>query len=67
MVRGRWDDASYPLTGPGRYERFRFPLRRLYGLRLDVDYHAETMYRETADWALEVLQDLVTTISVKVR
>src|SRR5262245_50823975 len=49
FVRGRWENPSYPLTGPGLYEHFRFPLRRLYDLRLRVDYHAESMSRQTAD------------------
>ena len=67
FVRGRWDDPSYPMTGPGLYERFRFPLRRLYDLRLDVDYHVEAVSRETADWALEVVKDLLAIICAKVR
>jgi uncharacterized protein (UPF0332 family) len=67
FVRGRWDDPSYPMTGPGLYERFRFPLRRLYDLRLDVDYHVEAVNRETADWALEMVQELLTAIRTKVR
>src|SRR5882724_11508105 len=25
FVRGRWDDPTYSMTGPGLYERFRFP------------------------------------------
>jgi uncharacterized protein (UPF0332 family) len=67
FVRGRWDDPSHPITGPGLYERFRFPLRRLYDLRLDVDYHVEAVNRETADWALEMVKELLTTIRTKVR
>jgi uncharacterized protein (UPF0332 family) len=67
FVRGRWDDPSHPITGPGLHERFRFPLRRLYDLRLDVDYHVEAVSRETADWALEVVKDLLATIRIKVR
>jgi uncharacterized protein (UPF0332 family) len=62
FVRGRWDDSTYSLTGPGLYERFRFPLRRLYDLRLRVDYHVEPMTLETADWALENTQELIMTI-----
>jgi uncharacterized protein (UPF0332 family) len=67
FVRGRWDDPSHPVTGPGLYERFRFSLRRLYDLRLDVDYHVESVSRETADWALEVVKDLLATMRAKVR
>ena len=67
FVRGHWDDPSHPLTGPGLYERFRFPLRRLYGLRLDVDYHIESISRETGDWALGVVKELLATIRTKVR
>ncbi len=67
FVRGHWDDPSHPITGPGLHERFRFPLRRLYDLRLDVDDHVEAVRKETADWALEVVQDLLATIRAKVR
>jgi len=67
FVRGRWDDPSRPLTGPGLYERFRFPLRRLYGLRLAVDYHIEFVSRETGDWAVGVVKDLLATIRTKMR
>src|SRR5437868_15521518 len=67
FVRGRWDDPAHPMTGPGLYERFRFPLRRLYGLRLEVDYYVESVSRETADWALEVVEELLATIRAKVR
>jgi uncharacterized protein (UPF0332 family) len=62
FVRGRWDDPTYSMTGPGLYERFRFPLRRLYDLRLRVDYHVEPMTLEIADWALEMTQELIQTI-----
>ena len=67
FVRGRWDDPSHPMTGPGLYERFRLPLRRLYGLRLAVDYRVESVTGETADWALEVVRDLIATIRAKAR
>jgi uncharacterized protein (UPF0332 family) len=67
FVRGHWDDPSHPLTGPGLYERFRFPLRRLYGLRLAVDYHIESVSTETGDWAVGVVKDLLATIRAKVR
>lgn len=63
FVRGHWDDPTYSIIGPGLYERFRFPLRRLYDLRLRVDYHAESMPRESADWALEITQELIMTIN----
>jgi uncharacterized protein (UPF0332 family) len=62
FVRGRWDDPMYSMTGPGLYERFRFPLRRLYDLRLRADYHAESMTLEIADWALEMTQELIITL-----
>jgi uncharacterized protein (UPF0332 family) len=67
FVRGRWDDPTYPMTGPGLYERFRFPLRRLYDLRLRADYHAESMTREIADWALDMTQELLRTIDTITR
>jgi uncharacterized protein (UPF0332 family) len=62
FVRGRWEDPTYSMTGPGLYERFRFPLRRLYDLRLRGDYRAEPMTLEMADWALEMTQELIMTI-----
>ena len=67
FVRGRWDDPAYPFTEPGLYERFRFPLRRLYDMRLGVDYHAEAMDSQTADWALKIVQDLIDAIGEKVQ
>ena len=67
VVRGRWDDPTYSMIGPGLYERFRFPLRRLYDLRLRGDYHAESMTREIADWALEMTQELILTIDTITR
>lgn len=67
FVRGRWEDPAYPMTGPGLYERFRFPLRRLYDLRLSVDYHAEPMTGEIASWALAVVSDLIDTVRTNAR
>ncbi len=55
------------MTGPGRYERFRFLLRRLYDLRLGVDYHPESMTGESADWVLKIVKDLIETIRTKMR
>ena len=62
FVRGRWDNPTYSRTGPGLYEQFRFPLRRLYDLRLRVDYHVEPMTLEIANWALDMTQELIKTI-----
>lgn len=67
FVRGRWDNSIYSMAGPGLYERFRFPLRRLYDLRLRADYHAESMTREMADWALDMTQELILTIDTITR
>jgi len=67
FVRGNWDDPQYPVTGPGLYERFRFPLRRLYDLRLSVDYHVEPVTREITDWALAIVSDLIEAVRPKVR
>ncbi len=38
-VRGYWCASAHPHTGPGLLEPFRFPLRRLYQLRIDADYN----------------------------
>ena len=54
------------MTGPGLYERFRFPLRRLYDLRLDVDYHVKLITSETADWAMGVVEDLIDAVTARV-
>lgn len=67
FVRGRWDDPSQAMAGLGRYERFRFPLRRLYGLRLGVDYRVELMTRDTAEWAVGIVQELIETIRAQMR
>ena len=40
FVRGYWFAPAHPATGPGLLESLRFGLRRLYELRLDVDYDA---------------------------
>ncbi len=67
FVRGRWDDPSQAMTGPGRYERFRFPIRRLYGLRLGVDYRVDSMTQDTAEWAVGIVHDLIETIRAQAR
>ncbi len=67
FVRGRWDDPSYSMTGQGLHERFRFPLRRLYDLRLRADYRGEPLKREMADWALAIVQDLVEAVRARER
>ena len=66
FVRGRWDNPTFPVTGPGLYERFRLPLRMLYGLRVAVDYRAESVDRQTADWALGLVREMITLMSAKV-
>ena len=48
FVRGYWFTPAHPVTGPGLLEALRFGLRRLYELRLDVDYDAVTISRASA-------------------
>jgi len=34
---------------------------------MGVDYHAESMPKETVDWVLEVVRDLIDVVRAKVR
>ena len=67
FARGHWDDPSYPLTGPGLYERFRFPLRRPLWFAVRRGLPCRILSRETGDWALGVVKELLATIRTKVR
>ena len=56
FVRGYWFAPAHPLTGPGLLESLRFGLRRLYELRLDVDYDAVPISPASAAAAVQTVQ-----------
>lgn len=55
FVRGYWFVPAHPATGPGLLEALRFGLRRLYELRLDVDYDAIPISRASAEAGLQTV------------
>jgi uncharacterized protein (UPF0332 family) len=55
FVRGYWFAPAHPATGPGLLEALRFGLRRLYELRLDVDYDAVPISRASAEAGLQTV------------
>ena len=56
FVRGYWFAPAHPATGPGLLEPLRFGLRRLYELRLDVDYDAVPISRASAEAGVQTVQ-----------
>ena len=56
FVRGYWFAPAHPVTGPGLLEALRFGLRRLYELRLDVDYDAVAISRASAEAGVQTVQ-----------
>ena len=55
FVRGYWFAPTHPATGPGLLESLRFGLRRLYDLRLNVDYDALPISRASAEAAIQTV------------
>lgn len=55
FVRGYWFAPAHPATGPGLLEALRFGLRRLYTLRLAVDYEGLPISRASAETALQTV------------
>lgn len=55
FVRGYWFAPAHPVTDPGLLESLRFGLRRLYELRLDVDYDAVPISRASAEAGLQTV------------
>jgi uncharacterized protein (UPF0332 family) len=55
FVRGYWFAPAHPATGPGLLEALRFGLRRLYSLRLAVDYEGLPISRASAETALQTV------------
>jgi hypothetical protein len=62
FVRGYWFAPAYPATGPGLLESLRFGLRRLYELRLDVDYDAIPISRTSAEARMQTVYRLLAEI-----
>jgi uncharacterized protein (UPF0332 family) len=62
FVRGYWCAPAHPATGPGLLEALRFGLRRLYELRLDVDYDAIAISRASAEAGVQTVHRLLTEI-----
>jgi hypothetical protein len=62
FVRGYWFAPAHPATGPGLLEALRFGLRRLYELRLDVDYDAVSVSRASAAGGVQTVQRLLVEI-----
>jgi len=56
FVRGYWFAPAHPPMGPGLLEPLRFGLRRLYELRLDVDYDAVPISRASAETGMQTVQ-----------
>ena len=55
FIRGYWFAPAHPPTGPGLLEPLRFGLRRLYELRLDVDYDAVPISRASAEAGVQTV------------
>ena len=62
FVRGYWFALAHPATGPGLLESLRFGLRRLYDLRLNVDYDALPISRASAEAAIQTVHQTLATI-----
>jgi uncharacterized protein (UPF0332 family) len=62
FVRGYWFAPAHPPTGPGLLEPLRFGLRRLYELRLDVDYDAVPISRASAEAGVQTVQQTLAEI-----
>jgi hypothetical protein len=62
FVRGYWFAPAHPPTGPGLLEPLRFGLRRLYALRLDVDYDAIPVSRASAEAGVHTVHRLLAEI-----
>jgi uncharacterized protein (UPF0332 family) len=62
FVRGYWFAPAHPATGPGLLEALRFGLRRLYDLRLNVDYDALPISRASAEAAIQTVHQTLAAI-----
>lgn len=62
FVRGYWCAPAHPATGPGLLEALRFGLRRLYDLRLAVDYDGLPISRVSAETAIQTVHQTLAAI-----
>jgi hypothetical protein len=62
FVRGYWLTPDHPHTGPGLLEALRFPLRRLYQLRIDADYTLMPLDAVSAEECTETATRTITEI-----
>jgi uncharacterized protein (UPF0332 family) len=62
FVRGYWFAPAHPATGPGLLESLRFGLRRLYALRLDVDYDAIAISHASAEAGVQTVHRVLAEI-----
>ena len=62
FVRGYWFAPTHPATGPGLLEALRFGLRRLYDLRLAVDYDGLPISRASAETAIQTVHQTLAAI-----
>jgi hypothetical protein len=66
FVRGYWFAPAHPVTGPGLLEPLRFGLRRLYELRLDVDYDGGPISRASAEGGVQIVHRLLAEIDQRI-
>ncbi len=62
FVRGYWFAPTHPATGPGLLEALRFGLRRLYDLRLTVDYDGLPVSRASVETAIQTVHQTLAAI-----
>ena len=62
FVRGYWFAPAHPHTGPGLLEPLRFPLRRLYQLRIDADYNLTPLDAASAGECIETMTRTISEI-----
>lgn len=65
FVRGYWFEPGHPPTGPGLLEDKRLPLRMLYSLRIKSDYDATEVNRNTLEYLLQVVEEVIHTVDKK--
>ena len=65
FVHGYWFDPAHPGQSQGLLEHFRLPLRQLYTYRVKADYELEEMNEDIVKKMLEMVDDVVNTVSSK--
>jgi hypothetical protein len=59
FVRGSRFDPTAGVRGPDVFERYRFPLRRLYDSHLGADYRLDNISQDEAQWAVQITQEVI--------